>query len=262
MEGNIVNPGSDVEKEKESASSTMNVFSTTGGIFGTVFIDIIALVFLWVSFMAAKGVSKAASAAMEPFEKMGKQIGSLGAGAYKYVPIPGTGGMSVNSMEKVPGMVQGGFEMRADQKFKEETKVGQMLKKWNNAASAGDVAQLKQAVNQASPEQAVKAMVATAKLYRNNGNGEQLYNDHDNQASLQKLAERIKNGEITAATLKTLDGVDIKVAKNIIDAAGQDGKFDADELRKVAAWLAGNDNNSLKRQEAEDWLKNKSTSSG
>lgn len=138
----------EIEKEAAAAASTMSVFSTTGGIFGTIFIDIIALVFLWVSFMAAKGVSKAAGAAMEPFENMGKQIGKLGAGAYKYVPIPGTGGMSVNSMEKVPGMVQGGFEMRADQKFKEETRVGQMLTKWNKAASAEDVGKLKQAVNQ------------------------------------------------------------------------------------------------------------------
>lgn len=95
----------------------MSVISSTGGIFGYIFIDIIALVFLWVSFMAAKGVSKAASAAMEPFEKMGKQIGSLGAGAYKYVPIPGTGGMSVNGMEKVPGMVQNNVESASNKRF-------------------------------------------------------------------------------------------------------------------------------------------------
>lgn len=52
--------------------------------------------------MAGKGVSKAAGKAIEPFENMGNQIGKLGMSLPKYVPIPGTGGLSMKSMEKVP----------------------------------------------------------------------------------------------------------------------------------------------------------------
>lgn len=50
--------------------------------------DIIALVFIWVAFMAAKNVSKAVSAAVKPFEEIGKKIASLP----KYAPLPIPGG--------------------------------------------------------------------------------------------------------------------------------------------------------------------------
>lgn len=52
----------------------MSVLDSAGGIFGTLIIDIIALVFIWMAFMAAKNVSKAVSMAVEPFEKIGKQV--------------------------------------------------------------------------------------------------------------------------------------------------------------------------------------------
>lgn len=150
MEWNIVNPTDKnaIDKEATAASSTMSVFSTTGGIFGTIFIDIIALVFLWVSFMAAKGVSKAASAAMEPFEKMGKQIGSLGAGAYKYVPIPGTGGMSVNSAERLsqyPEKILS--QMDAEKTARQEERFGKMLWMKPNSYNSSKEQQLKNATD-------------------------------------------------------------------------------------------------------------------
>lgn len=44
--------------------------------------------------MAAKGVSKAVNAAVQPFEDMGKKIGALGMSLPKYAPIlpPSMGG--------------------------------------------------------------------------------------------------------------------------------------------------------------------------
>ncbi len=45
--------------------------------------------------MAAKGVNKAVSKAIDPFEKMGKSIGGLATKLPQYAPIPGLGGMSV-----------------------------------------------------------------------------------------------------------------------------------------------------------------------
>jgi hypothetical protein len=62
--------------------------------FGTIIIDIIALIFIWAAFMAAKNVSKAVKAAVDPFEKMGQKIGQLGMSLPKYAPIlpPSMGG--------------------------------------------------------------------------------------------------------------------------------------------------------------------------
>ena len=47
------------------------------GIVGTIVLDIIALVFIWVAFMAAAGASKAAGKAIEPFKQMGENIGKM-----------------------------------------------------------------------------------------------------------------------------------------------------------------------------------------
>jgi hypothetical protein len=69
--------------------------------FGTIIIDIIALVFIWMAFMAAKNVSKAVQVAVKPFEDIGNQVGSLAKKIPQYTPIPGLG-MSANSIAKIP----------------------------------------------------------------------------------------------------------------------------------------------------------------
>ncbi len=79
-----------------------SALSLTGNFFWTIILDIIALIFIWIAFMAGKGVNKAAGKAIEPFENMGNQIGKLGMSLPKYAPIPGTGGLSMKSMERVP----------------------------------------------------------------------------------------------------------------------------------------------------------------
>lgn len=86
-------------------AGAQSIFSTAGGMFGTIILDIIALVFVWASFMAAKNVSKAVKAAIDPFEQMGKKIGELGMSLPKYMPLPGIG-MSANSMSRVAEMPQ------------------------------------------------------------------------------------------------------------------------------------------------------------
>ena len=100
------------------ANNTTGVLNSAGGIFGTLIIDIIALVFIWMAFMAAKNVSKAVKMAVEPFEKIGQQVGSLAKSIPKYTPIPGLG-MSANSLSKVPDKIQAGFETRSNEKAAE-----------------------------------------------------------------------------------------------------------------------------------------------
>lgn len=93
--------------------------------FGTLIIDIIALVFIWMAFMAAKNVSKAVAMAVEPFEKIGQQVGSLAKSIPKYTPIPGLG-MSANSMARVPESMQSALSS-ADTKRFEKSGVGKLL---------------------------------------------------------------------------------------------------------------------------------------
>ena len=50
-----------------------------------------------MAFMAAKNVSKAVKMAVEPFEKIGSQVGNLAKSIPKYTPIPGLG-MSASTL--------------------------------------------------------------------------------------------------------------------------------------------------------------------
>ena len=88
-----VGPGSAV-------STTKTALNATGGVIGTIILDIIALVFIWVAFMAAKNVSKAVSAIVQPFEEMGKKMGGLAMSLPKYAPIL-PGGISVSGANKL-----------------------------------------------------------------------------------------------------------------------------------------------------------------
>lgn len=118
-------------KEAASASSAMSVLDSAGGIFGTLIIDIIALVFIWMAFMAAKNVSKAVSMAVEPFEKIGKQVWGLAQSIPKYTPIPGLG-MSMSGVEKGIGKVEQWFR---DHRTNEDAKspLGKLM--WLEAAA-------------------------------------------------------------------------------------------------------------------------------
>ena len=68
--------------------------------------------------MAAKNVSKAVKMAVEPFEKIGSQVGNLAKSIPKYTPIPGLG-MSANSMGKVVNNAENAMISSSDKKFKE-----------------------------------------------------------------------------------------------------------------------------------------------
>ena len=86
-----------------------------GGIFGTIIIDIIALVFIWVAFMAAKNVSKAVKAAVSPFEELGGKIGKLGMSLPKYAPIL-PGGLSISGANKIASDVSANVESSSAKK--------------------------------------------------------------------------------------------------------------------------------------------------
>jgi hypothetical protein len=111
-----------------SGSATGDIVSAlnlAGWIIGTIIINIIALIFIWVAFMAAKGVSAVAKAAFEPFEAMGNKLGSMAMTLPKYAPIL-PGGLSVSGAGKAIDTVQYAAQKRDTDNF-EKSKIWQML---------------------------------------------------------------------------------------------------------------------------------------
>lgn len=78
--------------QKNTESNTQGALDSLGGAFGTIIIDVIALVFIWLAFMAAKNVSKAVKAAVQPFESIGSQVGKMAMKLPQYTPLPIPGG--------------------------------------------------------------------------------------------------------------------------------------------------------------------------
>lgn len=117
-----------VEWWEKVVPGVKSALSATGNLFGTIIIDIIALVFIWLAFMAGKWVSKAAGKAIEPFEQMGKKIWDLGMSLPKYTPLPVPGGLSMAGMQKVAGMPEQFLSQRAINETKWiEDRMGKMF---------------------------------------------------------------------------------------------------------------------------------------
>jgi hypothetical protein len=112
------------EAAAETVDQMTGVLDSAGGIFGTLIIDIIALVFIWLAFMAAKVVNKAVASAIEPFEKIGSQVGGLAKSIPKYTPIPGTG-MSASTLWKTVELSQQKFESKM--RSRDEEKIGSLF---------------------------------------------------------------------------------------------------------------------------------------
>lgn len=109
------------QSQSETQSKATGVLDSIGGMFGTVIVDIIALVFIWMSFMAAKNISKAVKAAVEPFEKIGQQVGGLAKSLPKYTPLPIPGG-SISGLNHTMDLSKSKFE--SAMKGREEEKIG------------------------------------------------------------------------------------------------------------------------------------------
>jgi hypothetical protein len=101
-----------------------DTLTAIGGIFGTIVIDIIALIFIWAAFMAAKWTSKAVAGAIKPFEDMGNKIWELWASLPKYTPLPIPGG-SVSGMNKTLELWKQKFDSKMREK--EEEQIGSLF---------------------------------------------------------------------------------------------------------------------------------------
>lgn len=57
------------------------------GIIGTIIMNVLALVILWMAVMAALGANHITAHAVEPLANMGNEIGKLAAHAPQYIPL-------------------------------------------------------------------------------------------------------------------------------------------------------------------------------
>ncbi len=127
-----------------------DTLTAIGGIFGTIVIDIIALIFIWAAFMAAKWTSKAVAGAIKPFEDMGNKIWELWASLPKYTPLPIPGG-SVAGMGKAVDIASQIPARRSEDKFKESS-IGKLLNA-DKAVSRVDEVQIKWRLDAANSPQ-------------------------------------------------------------------------------------------------------------
>ena len=117
--------------QSDGSWSAIGPLDAAGGMFGTLIIDIIALVFIWMAFMAAKNVSKAVKGAVEPFEAIGKSVGDMAKSLPKYTPIPGTG-ISASTIWKTAELSR--QKLDSTMRTRDEEKVGSLfpnLVEWN-----------------------------------------------------------------------------------------------------------------------------------
>lgn len=114
------------DEAAKNAADTRGTLSGLGWMFGVLIIDMIALIFIWTAFMAAKNVSKVAQAVIKPFEDMGRKVWGFAKDLPKYTPIPGTGWLSLKGGEKLVNSAERAIETKHEEAFK-DTKYGKMF---------------------------------------------------------------------------------------------------------------------------------------
>lgn len=70
----------------------------TGNFIGTIIVNVLALVILWMAVMAALKADDITGAAVKPISDMGDELGKLMKSAPQYMPLPLPGGMHGQSM--------------------------------------------------------------------------------------------------------------------------------------------------------------------
>lgn len=209
--------------------SVTSALWSTGNLFGTIILDIIALIFIWIAFMAGKWVSKAAGKAIEPFEQMGNKLGSLGASLPKYAPIPGIG-MSASSLSKAPTMIESGIQKRHDAEF-EKSEVWSKLMRFSGASNSQDRSKMTEANNAHSNKEAAEKWVKTATEMV----AAQKWQEIHNKTNLDQL-QALKDKKISQEEWHKYGGLDNADAKLLAEKL--EGSLGDDDRKIIAALLA------------------------
>lgn len=100
---------------------------------GTIIVEAVALVFIWVAFMAAAKVNKWVATIIEPFEKFWKSIKDMGQQSIKHVPLPIFG--NVHGLGRTMDQFQYAQQAKLDAKYNNST-IGQ---KFGNKTISADL---------------------------------------------------------------------------------------------------------------------------
>lgn len=85
------------------------------GIIGTIIMNVLALVILWMAVMAALGADDITKAAVAPIKSFGDEVGKLALKSPQYIPIPLPGGhkVSMAGMQSVPNTISSALSQKA-----------------------------------------------------------------------------------------------------------------------------------------------------
>jgi len=254
-----VNQAAERESIMSSVNNNSSLLNAAWWIFGTIILNIIALLFIWLAFMAGKWVSKAVSVAVQPFEDLGKKVGNMAASAPKYMPLPIPGG-SIHGAWRAVDQIQALKQTMAEKKY-QDSSVWQFLARKNPEAEI-DVKNLIK-INEANSARDTKNLIWAAKEglteIRNIGKWEAIYRNGKTQQTLDKLIEALKDTKNDWAFMDEwwFDNSQLKRMKEI----AKDERLDTEQRRKlVAAIFLGEQWNKIESsawsvKAAEEYLK-------
>jgi hypothetical protein len=176
------------ENEAANISSTTSIISSAGWIFWTIIVDLIALIFIWASFMAAKNVSKAVKAAIDPFEKMGQKIGELGMSLPKYTPLPLPGG-SVAGMQKTVNMWGDVLEHMNKERLEQDPTYKRLKAMSWQSANASSIATTKQVLSDTTASK--DAVFSNISKYNAQDNAELVKIFKDQKTDMDRILNRM-----------------------------------------------------------------------
>jgi hypothetical protein len=108
--------------DSEAKSWVSSALDIGKGIIGTIIMNVLALVILWMAVMAALGSDEITKAAVSPISEMWDSVWKLMKSAPSYVPIPGTGGQSVKSVTQWVSGIKWWIETAASSKASDITR--------------------------------------------------------------------------------------------------------------------------------------------
>jgi hypothetical protein len=211
-----------------AANTTSGILSAGGGIFGTLILDIIAIIFIWAAFMAGKNVSKAVKAAVQPFEDMGKSIGDLGKKLPQYAPIPGLG-VSPKGMANLVSGVEQKVSSNSIEKT-QESRIGRALgaNKWASWEGVTKTKIAEDRIENGSAAEATTALKEAIIALQKDQNSGKIVKDQ-----IGGLVEKLKKREGSKHDIDTIlqnANIDATGFKRLLRDYGTDKKVDKENL--------------------------------
>lgn len=215
----------------QNISKWLNVL---GPLFGTIVIDIIALIFIWAAFMAAKWTSKAVAWAIKPFEDLWASVWRLGASLPKYAPLP-IPGWSLSGANKLVWMWENALSYQSNKRL-EDNKIYKFLKD-----KSGD-----------TTDAASRSNVQQAVLWKDLKKLIESLRGQDWANSVRYIDDILKNKENALSTIKDQRyDIDRTLRKRAEELLNQKSMTDPEkyELMAILRWAKSSDSERIRTQQ-------------